>query len=221
MTDPNHRKQSEHGVLLVEGRNDRHVVSHICYRHLYTPPHIINKDNIDQLLKSVPNELKVSDRKAVGILVDANSDPKARWTSIRDRLSQVGISLQQHLGSGGVILNPTHLPRVGIWLMPDNISQGALEDFVGKMIPASDKVWPLSQQYIEGIPEEHREFKETHTQKAKIHAWLATRETPGLFMGQAIRAQELSIDGELVANFFNWLQKLFKLEKLEKAHASS
>ena len=43
--------------------------------------------------------------------------------------------------------------RIGIWLMPDNRSTGELEDFVGSMIPSGDPVWPLSEAYIDGIPE--------------------------------------------------------------------
>ena len=198
--------------MLVEGQDDKHVVLHICQRRQYSPPHIEDKDGIDRLLDSISPELKVSGRQAVGILLDANDDPEARWTSIRDRLLKVGVTLPEDPDPRGTIADTGDLPRVGIWLMPDNVSPGALERFVEEMIPSDDAVWPLSRQYIERIPEEHRRFKESHSQKAKIHAWLATRETPGMLMGTAISSEDLQLDGELVEKFVAWLQELFDLK---------
>lgn len=199
-------------ILLVEGQDDKHVVRHICRRREYLPPHVEDKGGIDRLLDSISPELKVSGRQAVGILLDANDDPEARWTSIRDRLSKVGVTLPEGPGPHGTIADDAgDLPRVGIWLMPDNVSPGALEHFVERMIPSDDAVWPLSRQYIEGIPEEHRRFKKSHSQKAKIHAWLAARETPGLLMGTAISSEDLQLDGDLVEKFVAWLQELFDL----------
>lgn len=196
---------------MVEGQDDKHVVQKICQRRQYSYPRIEDKGGIDRLLASISPELKVSGRQAVGILVDANDNPNARWTSIRDRLSKVGVTLPENPDLHGTIVDTGDLPRVGIWLMPDNESQGALEHFVERMIPSDDAVWPLSRQYIEGIPEEHRRFKESHSQKAKIHAWLAARETPGLLMGTAISSEDLQLDGDLVEKFVAWLQKLFGL----------
>ena len=222
MGNQDSRTSSQHQVLLVEGQDDKHVVLHICQQHSYQSPCISDKDDVDQLLKSISTELKVSGRTAVGILVDANDDPQARWASIKGRLLKVGLTIPESPDPCGTIIEDTEdLPRVGIWMMPDNDRKGYLEHFIEKMIPADDSVWPLSQQYIEGIPQKHRRFKERRIQKAKIHAWLAARERPGLFMGQAIKAKELHTSGELVTNFTTWLQKLFKLEKLEDIETTS
>ncbi len=93
--------------------------------------------------------------------------------------------------------------------MPDNQSPGELEDFIVKMIPDGDPVWPRSKAYINGIPEEDREFKEGKILRAKVHAWLATREEPRK-MGLAIKAKDLDIDGGTCASFVAWLRELFK-----------
>ena len=100
------------------------------------------------------------------------------------------------------------MPRIGIWLMPDNQSPGELEDFVAQMIPGSDPVWPLSQDYIDGIPVRNRKFTHSKTLRAKIYSWLASREDPRQ-MGLAIRALDLDIDGDLCTRFSNWLNRLF------------
>lgn len=110
--------------------------------------------------------------------------------------------------SGIIIPETDDLPRVGVWLMPDNQSTGELEDFVSEMIPSDDAVWPLSEDYIEGIPLADRKFAENKTQRAKVHAWLAAREDPRQ-MGQAIRARDLEVNGELCDKFVAWLRRLF------------
>ena len=93
--------------------------------------------------------------------------------------------------------------------MPDNESNGELEDFVARMIPDGDLVWPRSQCYINGIPEPARKFTDDKAAKAQLYAWLATRREPRL-MGWAVRDGDLAVDGELCKKFFAWLMRLFK-----------
>lgn len=92
--------------------------------------------------------------------------------------------------------------------MPDNQSTGQLEDFVTKMIPADDPVWPLAREYIADIPQEHRQFKTAKTSRAELHAWLASREQPGL-MGQAVGRGDLDIEGPLCRQFATWIMTLY------------
>ena len=57
-------------VLLVEGQDDEHVVRHLCLRSQPMPLfHIENKLNVDTLLDSIKQEVRVPGRNAVGILV--------------------------------------------------------------------------------------------------------------------------------------------------------
>ena len=143
-------------------------------------------------------------------------------TTIKDKLLKVGITPPIHPDPNGTLMVDTKdLPRVGIWLMPDNRIKGILEHFVEQMIPTNDPVWPRSCKYVDDIPETERKFKINSTQKAKIHAWLATRKKPGLRTGTAILAQDFEIDGDLAQTFFTWLQKLFELEKLEEIETNS
>ena len=201
---------SDDRVLLVEGQSDRHVVQHLCFRSESVPQfRTEEKGNIDQLLASIRPEVRVSDRKALGILLDANEDPNSRWRAVADRLKQESIEVPRSPESTGTLIDESsRSPRIGIWLMPDNRSPGELEDFVSEMIPEADPVWPRAQRYIEDIPEEERKFTGKKIQRAKLHAWLATREDPKL-MGAAIRARDLQVDGPLSTTFADWLRRLF------------
>ena len=202
-------------VLLVEGQDDKHVVRHLCIRTgLQQDFCIKEKANDVELLKSIRAEGKASGRTVLGIVLDADDDPDARWHAVTTRL--------RTLGQDGYI-NPSDVPtkpvpsgtiiegkiRIGVWLMPDNSSRGELENFIEKMIPSSDPVWPQSQKYVDDIRETHRAFKPKKTLRAKVHAWLATREDPRR-MGLAIKARDLDTTEPNSTTFVDWLRTLFQ-----------
>lgn len=205
-------------ILLVEGEDDLHVVLHLWCRLAIEagiqsecdPEFCISeKGGIDKLLESIASELQVEGRRAVGIVVDADEDPAGRWESVGDQLREVGIEIPQGPRPGGICIDgSSRLPRVGVWLMPDNVAPGELEDFIETMLPDADPVWPSSQAYIDGIETGHRKFKKQKALRAKVHAWLATRKQPGR-MGAAIKEGDLGIDGELAVSFADWLRRLF------------
>ena len=92
--------------------------------------------------------------------------------------------------------------------MPDNGAPGELEDFVRKMIPDSDPVWPKADAYIDDIPEP-RKFQSHKVEKAKVHAWMATRKKPGR-MGAAIGAGDLDVRVASCQTFVSWVRELFR-----------
>ena len=170
---------------------------------------VIDKGGIPNLLHSIPLEIRVEGRVAVGILVDANDDVQSRWQAVTDRLRRAGIQLPASPVPGGTIIDVDGKPRVGVWLMPDNESPGELENFFASMIPPGDPVWPLSEAYIDDIPEESRRFAQRKILKAKVHAWLATRERPRP-MGSAIDAGDLDMNAAIGLGFSAWLRDLFE-----------
>ena len=204
-------RSPEKRVLLVEGVDDLHVVRHIRESNSLPESFCIRqKCGRPNLLKGIRSEILAEGRIAVGIVVDANNNSQSRWQSIADKLKTAGITTPAGPDFNGTIIGGQ--PRVGIWLMPDNESPGELEDFIASMIPSGDPVWPMSEDYIEGIPVEHRKFKEGKILRAKVHAWLATREDPRP-MGIAIRAGDLNTATENCERFVGWLRELFEDEE--------
>ena len=202
-------------VLLVEGPDDKHVVIHLSERsELEQNFWIIEKEGKDKLIDSIVLEARTPGRTVLGIVLDANNNPDARWQALTDRLNR--LRQEDHFDlpelpaqpepSGTIIEGGL---RIGIWLMPDNRSTGELEDFVGSMIPPADPVWPLSQAYIEGIPQADRKFAPGKIQRAKVHAWLATRQNHRP-MGLAIKARDLDTNTPNSTAFANWLRTLFQ-----------
>lgn len=197
--------------MLVEGQDDKHVVGHLRHATGSMPGFdIIDKGGVIAVLESIPVEVKAPGRKTVGIMVDANDDQRARRQALADRLRKVNVALPRGASPSGTIIEECHQvnrPRVGVWLMPDNVSPGELEDFIADMIPEDDPVWPLCCEYIDSIPEP-RKFTEKKVRRAQVHAWLATRKEPRQ-MGQAIRTQDLEVGGDTCRRFVEWLRQLF------------
>ena len=183
---------------------------------------ILPQGGKERLLKAIGPELNAEGRKAVGILMDADDDLDAQWQAIVNRLLQRARTyehfslsdLPAHPVATGAIIESTGVIldaplRIGIWLMPDNRSTGELEDFVGSMIPSADPVWPRAKAFIDGIPPTDRKFVPSKTQRAKVHAWLAARESPRP-MGLSIKAGDLDTNASNTTTFVNWLRELFK-----------
>ena len=203
---PNDPVESAERLLVVEGVNDRHVVRQILSRvgDGYRIE-IVDSGGIEPLLDSIEARVNYAGRVALGVVADANDDINARWQSIRSRMPD-RINLPDLPVAGGAIAE--NQPRIGVWLMPDNASPGELEDFVQRMIPTDDAVWPLAEQYIDAIPAPDRKFPPGKTSRAKLYAWLATRRDPRR-MGEAIRTRDLATDDPLCQQFATWLRRLF------------
>lgn len=207
-------KEPPSQLLLVEGVDDKHVVRHLCQSHQSLADlHISERDGWPNIRNAIGPEIKTSGRTALGILVDANRKPIGRWQAIADQVRRAGLDLNdttidpptQMAPSGTIFGNKL---RVGIWLMPDNGSPGELEDFIAQLIPTTDPVWPRAHRYIDNIPYVDRKFVYDKIMRAKIHAWLAARESPRP-MGAAIGAGDLDATKPLAMEFKDWLQQLF------------
>ena len=203
-------EQPEPRVLLVEGPDDKHVILQICNRSPQTPDfYIQDRGGVEPLLDAIGAEINAPERRALGILADADDDLPARWAAITNRLAEEGVQVPNNPEPNGMVIDTAGKPRVGIWLMPDNAINGELENFVADMIPAGDSVWPLARQYVDGIPLADRKFAENKTLRAQIHAWLAAREDPRQ-MGLAIRTRDLDVANALSQRFLGWLARLFR-----------
>jgi hypothetical protein len=205
--------------LLVEGQNDQHVVWALCEQHQLAKtfsvltPDDKKKQGIEAILEGLPLRLKVEGLHTLGILVDANHDLAARWQAVRHQLSASGYkNIPRTPPPSGLIITPAGLPRVGIWLMPNNQVPGMLEDFVAELIPTDDSLRPKAESALQDIETSQlNRYTIAHRPKALIHTWLAWQETPGMPMGQAITAQALQYNSPLARRFIEWLKLLFEL----------
>jgi len=219
--------------LLVEGKNDQIVISTLCEKHdiwVKNRGHeskkkpkekpfafdCVNRTSVEQLLDRVAfeSELAESDLETMGIVVDADDNLAGRWQSVTDRLQECGFpraALPSQPDSNGTVIVAPDLPRVGVWLMPDNQLGGKLEDFVKLLIPEADDLWPYAQNCVAGIAPTERLFTDVDLIKAQIHTWLAWRKEPGIPMGVAITSRCLDANSPQAQVFVEWLRRLFEI----------
>ncbi len=210
------RQGSPEVYLLVEGKDDKHVITHVCMRHdlpsieLREPNERQEGNGVDELLAGIPQRLREPDVQIIGIVVDADYDLAARWQALRSRILAAGYkSIPEKPVAEGWISTEETLKRVGIWLMPNNQLPGMLEDFVVHLIPASDELRPKVEAVVAEIEREAlNHYPKVQHSKALIHTWLAWQETPGQPMGLAIRAQALRHDSPTALAFVAWLRRL-------------
>lgn len=225
-------------VLLVEGQDDLHVVL-----HLYKATHgtrlvpgvfcIRDMGGDTKLLADMNNEIRSGNRDIVGVIVDADRDDESgqradavasRWQEVADELEQIGIAVPPERAHGVIIPGKPDgarrlagvgiLPRIGVWVMPDNEQPGELENFVDTMIPPDAKARLLAKDYIDralteiSFDDDIGRIREGKRLRGEVHAWLATRRRPR-HLGAAIEAEYLNTDGELCQRFAAWLRDLF------------
>ena len=202
-------------ILLVEGLDDEHVLKHICgNRGIAYLDEVKPHGSVDTLLESIPVRLKAGeDGDIVGVVIDADTDLKARWRSLQDRLINLGYQdVPADPTPDGTILDPperTLLPRVGIWIMPDNETSGILEDFLRFLVPQEGTLFNHVQSSVATIPEPERRFSRVAEPKAIIHTWLAWQKEPGKPLGTAITARFLDPNVAPVDVLVSWLNRLF------------
>ena len=203
--------------LLVEGPDDKHAIIHLMTRHGINwdsleslLPYVDDCGGIDPLVESLGVFAK-SGYKRLGVVVDANADIRARWHRIKSAFEKNStISLpQKPNGDGTVIPGMTPDSKVGVWLMPDNQSQGQLEDLLSKLIEAQDACWPHACEATRHAKKLGAKFPDKDFSKANVYTWLAWQETPGLPFGTAIKAKYFAADSPEALKFVDWFKRLF------------
>lgn len=211
---PSPRKQSPFR-LLVEGRDDEHTVIHLMARHGYDwadgsrdRPYIRDCGGIDSLLDELPVALLTY--RCLGVVLDANQNLPKRWLKVKSSAARQGLDLPPYPHKEGTILDG-RLPgsRVGFWLMPDNSSPGALEDFLHRLVPADDPCWSFAGEVVPEARKRGARCRENDHLKSALHTWLAWQEEPGQPFGVALKAKFFAHESEDARRFVAWFRRLF------------
>ena len=152
--------------LIVEGK-DAIVLANICAMRKLPPPtnyskrtkfikeFVFDGKGYDGAIEGFKKSLHESDLQHLGIVVDADQKgANARWDALcailanyfsSDKLKTI------QLNKNGIVLKEETTPTVGIWIMPDNSSNGYLEHFVSEMIPNGDRSWVFTNEKVEEL----------------------------------------------------------------------
>lgn len=198
-------------VLLVEGKNDAHLICALCV-HFNVPQHfgIYNCESDGQVLRRL-NVLFIGSEplEVVGVVLDADApNLTSKWQSVSDILGKAGYTVPLSPAKGGTIIKANNLPTIGVWLMPDNEVDGMLEDFCMRLAPKQSIEYAglcVTEAHNGG----HTTFGETHRAKAAIHTYLAWQNEPGMPLGLAVKAKALDPTQPIAVEFSEFLVNLF------------
>ena len=220
-------------ILFVEGPDDQHSIWAIC-EHYQLPETFgveipdgkgkINRKAKPTELGGVDNVLKALDFnviegssaiECVGVVLDADQNLAVSWGKVATILRRAGYAnVPLSPDVAGTIVTQEFLPKVGVWLMPDNQLHGALEDFLAYLVPDADtnELWAQAVKCSDEIlceVAEGQRFSAIHLCKARIHSYLAWQKECGKPFGQAITAKYLQADKPECRVFVAWLERLF------------
>jgi len=137
-----------------------------------------------------------------------------RWNSIKSKISKSEKykDIPKELPPNGLVLEPKekYSPKIGVWIMPNNNTEGMLEDFVSQLADEEDVLMKEAEQVLNSLEKRNiQKYKNVHRAKAKIHSFLAWQDEPGKPMGQAITAKILDPNSAKANNFIKWLEELY------------
>ena len=197
--------------LLLEGKDDQHVIWALCEKYdIAENFDVIDCGGVEKLMQSISVRFKQSDIRTVGIIVDADTDIKNRWDSLKSILELQKFDLPDEIPLDGLIIDNGKV-TVGIWIMPNNDLNGMLEDFIAFLVPEDDKLLLIVHETLDKIEAQKlNAYLPIHKAKAIIHTWLSWQEDPGTPMGLSITKKYLNTDKETCLKLINWLKQLFK-----------
>ena len=208
--------------LLVEGKEDLRTLPELlelagipwASKKEDAPVWIEDYEGLADLLVpgAIDAQLNASGTEAVGILVDADTTPGAHWQRIRQVLEKRYSGLPTELPVDGLVHVEDGSPRIGVWIMPDNVAPGMLETMLLRIRhDASDDLKSHVRASMEQACNLGAPLRPMHYDKGELHTWLAWQEPPGLQLHMAVKAKLLRPTGEVVAPFVQWFRRLFDL----------
>jgi hypothetical protein len=207
-------------ILFVEGKQDVFVIAELAGANQIPwpsenrPIHIQEVGGYKKLIdaKRMATRLNASGLQAIGLIVDADENPAARWQSLQSACAKSIPDMPTELPPTGLIHTMPSGINLGVWMMPDNQLRGMLETFLADFIDASaDAVWQYAQSVVLEAKVRGASFTSTQQDKANIHTWLAWQDEPGQQLHTALQTKTLNGQHPKAQDFVNWLKQLYSL----------
>jgi hypothetical protein len=161
-------------------------------------------------------QLQVGAITALGIISDADHPPEVgfdkRWQRLTAPLREAGYRVPSppvRRSLGTVVGHPDGLPSVGLWIMPDHQSDGALEDMIAGCVTdgRQSQLLQHAERTVDALPD--RLFGSSQRSKAAVYSWLAWQRRPGLGLSMAADAEIIDETVDPLRGMLGWLERTF------------
>ncbi len=211
--------------LLVEGSTERRVIPELVKAQGSSwpkaeigshVPYIDDSGGVANILRAgtLSSEFKATGLERLGVIVDANGNPSGRWDAIRQRCGSElpdMADLPEQVPEDGFVQQREDGSWFGVWIMPDNRHQGALEEFLLGLVPDDDaELMEYARQSVDGARERGASLRDVDVTKSVVHTWLAWQENPGSQLHQAITRRLLDPQHPQSRPFISWFSRLFE-----------
>ncbi len=196
-------------VLLLEGSDDCNIISKFCEGNAIRADFgFCNCGGDNQVLHKLNALLKKSDPpEVIGVILDADQNIDERYQEIKAKVADF-YNLPKNMPKDGLVHLEKGCPKLGIWIMPNNQDNGALEEFYLKLATDIDTAF-IDNTIQEAEKKELTSFKSQHRKKAIMHTYFAWQDTPGMPLHAAINKIVLDNNAEIAHVFKGWLISLF------------
>jgi hypothetical protein len=158
--------------------------------------------------------LKESGLRFFGVILDADDDVDAAWQKVQGWFDEWITDMPNNIPVEGFISPSTYEGiRFGVWIMPDNLTQGMLETFLQLLVHDNDKeLWAFAESTShEARTKFNAPFKLSHEHKASMHTFLAWQDEPGAQLHEAIDRAMLDPTSSQARPFVEGFRNLFQV----------
>jgi hypothetical protein len=219
-------------VLLVEGDADRNLFAQLCKNLAFSPeisvasPRDLNPESRDgkqAVLKQVSillkqfADLETGSQRRLAVVIDADHKGEGGLgfqktvEQFMNIVGELGFMLVSDSSNnhGLIFQHSDGLPDLGLWVMPNNDSDGMLEDWIKDCIHQDEKpLFTHAESIVEAL--NPKRFKPIHLSKAEVATWLAWQEQPGHGLYLTVTGQLLDANKPLYTDLIAWLKHIFE-----------
>ncbi len=190
--------------LIVEGKDDEcFFCAFIEYLGLsdIQVAGIGGKDKIKGNLKALIREPNFPQVVSLGVVRDADLNPKDAFISVRNALLAAGLSSPKKPLS--TVKGP---PKVSIMIIPSPTQNGSLEDLCLEAV-ANDPAQICANQYFDCLRSQNIDPPK-ELSKARVRVFLSSREDPTLLLGISAQKGYWPFDNKAFASIRKFVQSL-------------
>jgi hypothetical protein len=193
-------------LLIVEGSDEENFFGALLKHLEITDVQVAGiggKSRIRPRLKALVNDADFIQIVSLGIIRDADVDPKTAFQSIRDALKNTGLPFPTK--PLRFVKGP---PKVGVMILPAPDKKGALEELCLQAIK-DDPAMSCVGQYFKCLEDQGvKTPKKGKLSKAKTRVFLASREEPTLAVGTAALRGYWPFGHKMFSSVRNFLKSL-------------
>lgn len=215
-------------TLVVEGITDKFFFEYLCKKNNFdvnisveTPSNILNsgyntKQGVFNILQILIKQLADSSIERIGIIIDCDYIKDGGGVTnvinqIHSKIKDYGYSspYKTFTNNTGIYFEGENdLPKLGVWIMPNNKDEGMLENWLLDLPSLQEQQFlQYVKQIISEIP--NPKFSKIHEAKAITNTWLAWQTKPTQDFSSLFKSNLIDEQHKNYTYWLDWMREIF------------